>query len=229
MANLKFLKRIGYSDINILTDDDSAFFYESGLMIDADGAYHAYHPDGKSGLDYLANAGHPGNWWALVTDNGQPNGRPVIQTAADPAPGFYISTTSLEDLNCDRKDPRRYVNSEAVNFIVLPGRLGLGAKLGDFAVVIRPATGVYDYAVYADVGPANKIGEASIALAAALGVPSSPKSGGVGHGIVYIVFPSSAQTWPLSQPEIDQYGAQLFSVWGGLDNAKDCFPDLQWG
>lgn len=228
MANLKFLKRIGYSNINTLDDDDSAFFYESGLMIDADGAYHAYHPDGRSGLDYLGNAGHPGNWWALVTDNGEPDGDPVIQTDADPAPGFYVSTTSLEDANCDRKDPRRYVNAEAVNFIVLPGRLGLGAKLGDFAVLIRPATGTYDYAVYADVGPASKIGEGSIALANALGIPSSPKSGGVAHGIVYIVFPGSAQGWPLSQPEIDQYGAQLFANWGGVDKAKDCFPNLEW-
>jgi len=228
MADLKFLKRIGYSNINTLSDDDSAFFYESGLMIDADGAYHAYHPDNRSGLDYLGNAGRPGNWWALVTDNGEADGDPVVQTDGDPAPGFYVSTTSLEDPNCDQKDPRRYVNAEAVNFIVLPGRLGLGAKLGDFAVVIRPATGAYDYAVYADVGPANKIGEGSIALAAALGVPSSPKSGGVGHGIVYIIFSGSAQSWPLSQPEIDQYGAQLFAKWGGVDKAKDCFLDLDW-
>ena len=120
----------------------------------------------------LAMPVDPGNWWALVTNNGEPDGRPLIQTDTDPAPGFYISTTSLEDPNCDRKDPRRYVNAEAVNFIVLPGRLGLGAKLGDFAVVIRPATGTYDYSVYADVGPASKIGEGSIALAAALGLPS---------------------------------------------------------
>jgi hypothetical protein len=105
----------------------------------------------------------------------------------------------------------------------------LGAKLGDFAVVIRPYTGAYDYAVYADVGPANKIGEASIALAAALGVPSNPKNGGIGHGIAYIVFPGSAQGWPLSQPDIDKYGAQLFSNWGGLDKAKDCFQDMNWG
>jgi len=228
MANLKFLKRIGYSNINTLDDDDSAFFYASGMEIDADGAYHAYNPDGKSGLDYLANAGHPGNWWALVTDNGQPSGTPLVQTDDDPAPGFYISTTSLEDANCDPKDPRRYVNAEAINFIVLPGRLGLGAKLGDFAVVIRSYTGAYDYAVYADVGPANKIGEASIALANALGIASSPKTGGIGHGIAYIVFPGSAQNWPLSQPDIDQYGAQLFSKWGGLDKAKECFPDLNW-
>ena len=38
----------------------------------------------------------------------------------------------------------------------------------------------------------------------------------------------SAQNWPLSQPDIDQYGAQLFSKWGGLDKAKECFPDLNW-
>src|SRR5260370_15595575 len=225
MANLKFLKRIGYSNINTLDDDDSAFFYESGMEIDADGAYHAYNPDGKSGLDYLANAGHPGNWWALVTDNGQPSGTPLVQTDDDPAPGFYISTTSLEDPNCDRKDPRRYVNAEAINFIVLPGRLGLGAKLGDFAVVIRPTTAVYNYAVYADVGPASKIGEASIALAAALGIPSSPKSGGSGHGIIYIVFSSPAPGSALSPPEIDQYGEQLFVKLVGGDERTNYVSD----
>ena len=225
---LKFLKRIGYSNIHTHLDDGSAFFYEAGLNIDADGAPHAYHPDGKSGLDYLGNAGRPGNWWALVTYNAKPSGRPIIQGAHDPAPGFYISTTSLEDPNYKREDTRRYVNAEAINFIVLPGRLGLGAKLGDFAVVIHPETGVHAYAVYADVGPANKIGEASITSANALGIPSSPKSGGIGHGIGYIVFPGSAQHWPLSQQEIDRYGDTLFTKWGGIDKAKDCLPQVNW-
>lgn len=228
MADLKLIKRIGYSDIYTLQDDDSAFFYESGMMIDADGGYHAYHPDNKSGLDYLGNAGHSGNWWALVTDNGKPGGDPLIQRDSDPAPGFYISTTSLEDESVDSSDPRRYVNAEAINFFVLPGRSALGAKLGDLGVVIRPATGVYDYAVYADVGPGNKIGEGSIALANALGISSSPKTGGIGHGIIFIVFPESTAGWPLSQAEIDQYGAQLFVKWGGMDKAKDCFPQMQW-
>ena len=228
MANLKFLKRVGYSDINTLQDDDSAFFYESGMMIDADGGYHAYHPDNKSGLDYLGNAGKPGNWWALVTDNEKPSGNPVVQSSSDPAPGFYISTTSLEDSSVDREDPRRYVNAESVNFFVLPSKLGLGAKLGDLGAIIRPDQSDYDYAVYADVGPASKIGEASIALADALGIPSSPKSGGTAHGVIYIVFPGSGQGWPLSQAEIDQYAATLFAKWGGLDKAKDCFPNLPW-
>jgi hypothetical protein len=228
MAQLKFLKRVGYSDINTLQDDNSAFFYEAGMMIDADGGYHAYNPDNKSGLDYLANAGKPGNWWALVTDNGKPSGNPVVQSSSDPAPGFYISTTSLEDSSVDREDPRRYVNAESINFFVLPGKLGLGAKLGDFGVIIRPDQSDYDYAIYADVGPANKIGEASIALAAALGIPSSPKTGGTAHGIIYIVFSGSQKGWPLSQPEIDQYGATIFAKWGGLEKAKDCFPGVVW-
>jgi hypothetical protein len=71
----------------------------------------------------------------------------------------------------DRRDPRRYVNAESINFIVLPGRLNLGAKLGDLAAVIRPETGAIGFAIYADVGPAKKIGEASLALAKTLGIP----------------------------------------------------------
>jgi Fungal chitosanase of glycosyl hydrolase group 75 len=228
MANLKFLKRVGYSDINTLNDDQSAFFYEAGMMIDADGGYHAYNPDNKSGLDYLGNAGKPGNWWALVTDNGKPSGNPVLQGTSDPAPGFYVSTTSLEDTSVDRLDPRRYVDAETINYLVLPGRLNLGAQLGDFGVVIRPNQNDYDYAVYADVGPAAKIGEASIALAQALGIPSSAKTGGTAHGIIYIVFPGSQKGWPLTQAQIDQYGSVPFAKWGGLDKAKDCFSNLTW-
>jgi Fungal chitosanase of glycosyl hydrolase group 75 len=229
MAQLKFLKRVGYSNISTLQDDNSALFYEAGMMIDADGGYHAYNPDHKSGLDYLGNAGKPGNWWALVTDNGKPSGNPIIQTNSDPAPGFYVSTTSLQDSSMDRADPRRYVNAEAINFFVLPRRFGLGTKLGDFGVIIRPDESDYDYAMYADVGPAGQIGEASIAVASSLGIPSSPKTGGVSHGVIYIVFPGSKEGWPLSQAQIDQYGASLFGKWGGLDRAKDCFPNVTWG
>ena len=225
---LKFLKRVGYSDIYTLNEDNSAFLYEAGMMIDADGAYHAYHPNGKSGLDFLGNAGKPGNWWALVTDNGHPSGRPIIQNVSDPAPGYYISTTSLEDPKSDRHDPRRYVDSEAINFVVLPGRLGLGVKLGDLGVAIHPTTGSSAYAIYGDVGPAQKIGEASIALANALGIPSNPKSGGVGHGVVYIIFPGTTEGWPLTQEDIDKKGIELFDKWGGMDRVKDCFLDLSW-
>ena len=228
MPKLKLLKRIASCAINTLQDDPSAFFYQSGFQIDADGAYRAYHPNNKPGLDYLANGGKPGNWWALVTDNGRRNGNPVIQSDDDPAPGYYISMTSLEDPSKDRTDPRRYVDSESINFFVLPGGLALRAKLGDFGVVIRPKTNAYDYAIYADSGPADKLGEGSIALAAALGIPCNPKKGGVDSGIITIVFPGTTKGWPLSQVEIDSNGSALFARWGGLDKAKECFPNAGW-
>ena len=228
MAQLEFITRIGYSNVNTLADDESAFFYQAGLAVDADGGPHAYHPDGKSGLDNLGNAGRPGKWWALVTDNGKPGGNPVIQTASDPAPGFYVSTTSLEDAAKPAADPRRYVNAEVINYFVLPSKPDLGATVGDFGVIIRPATGVWDYAIFGDVGPANQIGEASIASAQALGLSPSPRTGGTAHGIVYIVFPGSKTSWPLTQEQIDQQASALFANWGGMAKAKDCFSDMTW-
>ncbi len=83
---------------------EDAFFFEAGMTIDADGAPDAYHPD-NTGTDHLANAGRPGNWWALATDTGQPSGQPVVQGPGDPNPGFYVSTTALEDRTKARTDP----------------------------------------------------------------------------------------------------------------------------
>jgi hypothetical protein len=54
---------------------DTAFYYSSGLNIDADGAPNAYSPN-DTGIDYLANAGSPGNWWGIATDG---SGKPYIQ------------------------------------------------------------------------------------------------------------------------------------------------------
>jgi hypothetical protein len=158
----------------------STVFYKSGMTIDADGAPKAYHPkpDDSKGLDALENAGEPGNWWALVTDNGKPSGNPVIQKAGDPAPGFYISMTALEDTSKARTDPRRYVDSSQIPYIVLPGNHSAGAKLGDLAVVFNGENGRIANAIYADIGPSNKIGEGSVALAEVLGIPSSPRTGG---------------------------------------------------
>src|SRR5262249_30613601 len=131
-----------------------AIRWTAGLAVDADGCPSAYAPD-DSGLDHLANAGHPGNWWGLVTDNGRPDGEPLKQTATDPQPGFYISTTALVDPTRHMVDPGRYVDAAKVPYLSLPPEIfsQCGAHLGDVAVV--------DYggnrcgAVVADVGPAG--------------------------------------------------------------------------
>ena len=54
--------------VNVFIVDDVLVF-ESRLRIDADGAPNAYGPAGTEPLDALANAGHPGNWWGIVTDD----------------------------------------------------------------------------------------------------------------------------------------------------------------
>jgi hypothetical protein len=118
----ELLGRIGYSNIYTFLEDQRAYFYEAGMMIDADGAYRAYHPDPGKGLDYLGNAGRPGNWWALVTDNGKKTGTPIVQGPDDPAPGYYISTTSLQDSSKKRTDPTQYVDAENVPEFTLDSR-----------------------------------------------------------------------------------------------------------
>jgi hypothetical protein len=112
-------------DVYRLAGDHSVVF-QAGMEIDADGAYRAYHPrpDDHEGLDSLDNAGHPGNWFGVETDNGHPNGTPVVQKTDDPAPGFFVSSTALEDRSFDRTDPRRYVDAETIPYIVLGGRVG---------------------------------------------------------------------------------------------------------
>jgi hypothetical protein len=46
----------------IIEEADGRVHFNADMDIDADGAYRAYHPDNKSGLDNLANA-HSGDDW----------------------------------------------------------------------------------------------------------------------------------------------------------------------
>src|SRR6185436_16558384 len=99
-------------NMNINQSND-AIWWISGMNIDGDGAPNCYSPDNK-GLDYLANAGKPGNWYGIVTDS---NGNPIIQGPNDPYPGFYVSPTALQDKSKNRTDPNRYVDSTKIRYI----------------------------------------------------------------------------------------------------------------
>jgi len=175
-----------------LLDDSSASFI-GGMTIDADGAPHAYGPPGKRGLDFLANAGHPGNWWGVVTDS---EGNPVVQTATDPAPGFYVSTTSYERVEFRRSDPRRYLNAETEKFIVVPAplrKMMAPVVLGCRALVKHLSTGQEVETIVGDFGPATHLGEASIALAEAFGLHADPRTGGTDAPVfLYKIFPGTA-------------------------------------
>ncbi|WP_433293864.1 glycoside hydrolase family 75 protein [Actinoplanes sp. CA-030573] len=80
-----------------------------------------------------------------------------------------------------------------------------GIKPGSVAAIIYNNKVVY--AVFADEGPSNIIGEASYATAQALGINPDPENGGVDSGVTYIVFPGSVPSPVESNSAIDSKGA----------------------
>jgi len=206
------------------------FFWTSGFAVDADGAPRAYHPGGRAAgaLDATANAGHPGNWWGIVTDG---NGDPVIQGDGDPAPGFYVSTTALVDGTRPRADPNRYVDASTVPYVSLPSPAikHFGVTKGDLAMVLNGKNGQFSSAIVADVGPATQIGEGSVALATALGLSGDASHGGTSSGIVWVVFPGSAASpaWPRALDEIASSASALLGAFGGVAPLLTSLPQFQ--
>lgn len=98
------------------------------------------------------------------------DGYPCRYQAADGLRnGYFISSTTLEANTRPRADgcaPNRYLDAEAVPFVVLP-KGGFGkVRIGDVAIVQFRDRVVY--ALVGDAGPATKLGEGSIALNARL-------------------------------------------------------------
>jgi Fungal chitosanase of glycosyl hydrolase group 75/Bacterial SH3 domain len=221
-AFIETLLKIGGIPIK-RTVGESAFFFKSGMTINADGSPNAYHPE-NSGIDFLANAGFPGNWWALAVDN---SGKPFVQGPRDPFPGYYVSTTALVDASFQKRDPQRYVNSLEVPYVVMPGngdfRGATNVKVGDFAVAYNSKNNKISFAIYADVGPKNQIGEGSIALSRALGnepLVNGRVRKGINGGITYLIFPNSGNGQPRSLADITSEASRLLEAWGGMERLK---------
>jgi hypothetical protein len=163
--------------------DGKVLSWTSGMQIDADGSPRAYGPN-NSGLDYTANAGEPGNWYGIVTDE---NGHPIIQGPNDPCPGFYVSPTTYVRKQFKESDPKRYLNSEKIEYVVIPGKLRKMIPpvcIGCHVVATNLRTGKQVIAVCGDTGPNDKIGEGSIALALALGLNPDARHGGTDEHII---------------------------------------------
>jgi hypothetical protein len=124
--------------------------------VDYDGDPYAYAPD-DSGRDFLANAGHPGNWWAIQTDTGRPNGKPVSTTLINPGTGkrqeYYISLSTgwIDGKYVDRVDAKKF------SFAVLTSEMiEKGIKLGDWLSVSNPTSGRSICARVQDFGNGGK-------------------------------------------------------------------------
>ena len=176
--------------------------YSGAAAIDYDGDPHAYAPPGSGlvGDDNLANAGHPGNWWGVETDNGRPDGNPVVGPD-----GYYISTTSAkfaQDSNGVgyESSSGTYLDASTTNYVALPtdsrGVTSDGAHVGDYVMVTNNSTGQSTWAVFGDSRGSNSDGlEMSAATASAVGVGYNTHGTTNNAGnITYTVYPGSRNT-----------------------------------
>jgi len=142
-------------------------------------------------------------------DVGGTSNIPICQTDG------VIWWTADFDVDCDggsgstcRSDPDYLPDTSAVDssgnpldastlpFIVIPlpssrfryGDHGISA--GQVALVLYGDRMIYG--IFGDAGPSAIIGEGSFAMAQALGIPSSPRTGGVDSGVTYLVFTGAA-------------------------------------
>lgn len=208
---------------------DRPLLYLDGLRIVAGGAPNAYHPLDWPGLDALANARGEDGWAGLATNR---FGRPFVQTAMDPAPGFYVSTTALTDREiADLASPARYVDATRVPYIALPGGkrakaayAGAGIQLGDLALVYNIRLQTIAPAVFADFAPSSRLGEGSIELAERLGyADTSPRHGGTAAPEnLTLVFPGSGAGFPHDLKHLEKTAALLLDDWGGKARLEAC-------
>jgi len=204
---------------------DAAVCFRGPARIDIDGAPNAYclrYP--SLGLDALGNAkGADGGWASVITVDGSRFGEPLEQGPNDPAPGYLISTTALNDHSKPRTDPTKYVDAATIPYVSIPPELELdyGLQLGDLGVVIYQEA--LAEVICADVGPRRKLGEISMAAANELGIPDSPRHGGIDeHAVIYVLFPNSLSIppWPRACAEFQYQAGLLFANWGGMEKAK---------
>jgi hypothetical protein len=201
--------------------DSGALLYKAGASVNGDGSPHCYHPDDSQGLDYLANAGSPGNWWGIYA----PGGKPAVQTIYHPAPGYYISTTALTNPAYPADHPDAYIDSERYPFCVAPGSFGEGWKLGDVGFCLNEKTQDNMYCATADIGPKDHLGEISMLLAKSLGLSADPKKGGTQSGIVYVVFPGSDPGYRPWDKKC-QIAIDTFGKWGGTSKLAKLLDQL---
>jgi hypothetical protein len=98
------------------------------------------------------------------------------------------------------------LDAAALPYVVVPGHStrwdyrASDLQFGSVFAVIYHDTVVYG--VFGDLGPTAIIGEASYALAAALGIDPDPSTGGVDSGVTYIAFTgTSAVASPIESPD----------------------------
>jgi hypothetical protein len=177
-------------NVSVIQDDDGRVHWVSGGAVDADGSNgqngnpFAYRAD-DTGLDALANAGWPGGGWRnVLLDHGDD------KPTSDGHGNWYSQTTYAWK---GRPITTRFVDATAVAYVVvnpIVRKKATGIVIGCRARITYQNKSID--AVVADVSGAREIGELSIQAAKQLGIPDSPRHGGVSHGVSFEMWPGSA-------------------------------------
>ena len=161
------------------------------------------------------------------------NNRPLVQKDGDPFPGeAFITTTSVTIPGAPDGTQRRYVDATRIPYVVLPGNVlsRYGLVPGSIALVYRPQTEKYAFAVYGDGG---KLGEGSVKLHQDLGSNpmrernNTPRAKNrIEDRVVTFVLPA-AKAPPVADAEawntaIQQQGEAALAAFGGIDKVKSC-------
>lgn len=171
----------------VFEDGDGRVHFTADADIDGDGANGqfgapaAYMAD-NSGTEDLANGGMRIEAGKVICAD--PSARDIVILDADNEPkvfpgGVIASMTWYRHLDKAIDDPAAYVDAETVPYVVVPPLVvqrTVGVVRGCQARVTWRGRSVD--CVVADRGPANRIGEISIAAARALGLNPSPRNGG---------------------------------------------------
>lgn len=201
MSTLGTITNEGYT-CTITEESDGRVHFLADADIDADGANGqnggpaAYKVD-DSGTELLANGGMKIVEGKVICARSWARDVVILDVDNEPKvfPGGVIaSMTWYRHPGKLRSDPTAYVDSETVPYIVVPSLIvqrTAGIVRGCRARVTWKSKSVE--CVVADRGPSGKIGELSIAAARAVGLPSSPRSGGtVKPEVLYELWPGVA-------------------------------------
>lgn len=177
----------GYTAV-IREDSGGRVYFTADADIDADGAngqngaQAAYMVDDQ-GSELLANGGMKMLHGKVVCAHAWARDIVILDTDNEPKVfpgGIVASKTWYRHRHLPMDDPAAYVDAQTVPYIVVPPLIvqqTAGVVRGCLARASWNGTSVN--CVVADRGPSRKIGKLSIAAADALGIPSSPRNGGM--------------------------------------------------
>ena len=175
--------------------------------------------DGEASTVNICQTGTAYHWTADMDIDCDGITTSHCNSSADP---WYQAQTSF------RTSTGSYFTSDVTHYFVIPlpssrfSYSGAGIRPGNVGAIIYNNKVVY--AVFADEGPNNIIGEASYATAQALGINPDPATGGSDGPVTYIVFTGTVPNPVENNATIDSVGAAAASAFVGTTQPTTTTP-----